>query len=443
MNGEWREVSLGDLFDITHGFAFKGVSIHDEPRGDVLLTPGNFAIGGGFKAGKFKYYDGSIPEWFVLHEGDLLVTMTDLSKQSDTLGYPALVPANSDGRRYLHNQRLGKILLNGSVDVYQRYIYYVMCSDEYRHEVLASATGTTVKHTSPDRIKQFRFLLPPLPEQRSIAHILGTLDDKIELNRRMNETLEEMARALFKSWFVDFDPVRAKMDGRWRPGESLPGLPAEHYDLFPDRLVPSELGEIPEGWEVKELDSIASFLNGLALQKYPPGDGPTLPVIKIAQLRAGHTAGADLASKDLPKQYIVHDGDILFSWSGSLLLDIWTGGDGALNQHLFKVKSEEYPKWLYYHWVQRHLPEFREIAADKTTTMGHIQRRHLREATTVVPDAVALEEMNRCMRSLLGRSLAFRLESRSLGAQKNALLSKLVSGEVQVGEMSHRVNTQE
>ena len=99
--------------------------------------------------------------------------------------------------------------------------------------------------------------LPPLPEQRAIAHILGTLDDKIELNRRMNETLEGMARALFKSWFVDFDPVRAKMEGRWRPGESLPGLPAEHYDLFPDRLVDSELGEIPEGWEVRRMEDIA------------------------------------------------------------------------------------------------------------------------------------------------------------------------------------------
>ena len=139
-----------------------------------------------------------------------------------------------------------------------------MCSAAYRHEVLASATGTTVKHTSPDRIRQFRFLLPPLPEQRAIAHVLGTLDDKIELNRRMNETLEEMARALFKSWFVDFEPVRAKMEGRWRRGESLPGLPAEHYDLFPDRLVPSELGDIPEGWEVKPSGDVIEVERGLS-----------------------------------------------------------------------------------------------------------------------------------------------------------------------------------
>ena len=242
---EWREVSLGDIAEITHGFAFKGEYIHDQPRGDVLLTPGNFAIGGGFKVGKLRYYDGNFPEEFVLREGDLIVTMTDLSKQADTLGYPALVPKNSDNRRYLHNQRLGKVLLRDGASVDVRCLYYVMCSSEYRHEVLASATGTTVKHTSPDRIKQFRFLLPPLPEQRAISHILGTLDDKIELNRRMNETLEQMSRALFKSWFVDFDPVRAKMDGRWRPGQSIPGLPAHLYDLFPSRLVPSDLGPIP------------------------------------------------------------------------------------------------------------------------------------------------------------------------------------------------------
>ena len=105
--------------------------------------------------------------------------------------------------------------------------------------------------------------VPPLPEQRAIAHVLGTLDDKIELNRRMNETLEEMARALFKSWFVDFDPVRAKMEGRWRRGESLPGLPADLYDLFPNRLVDSELGEIPEGWEVGVLDDVIELLSGV------------------------------------------------------------------------------------------------------------------------------------------------------------------------------------
>ena len=211
--GGWRDVTLGDLIEIRHGFAFKGKFIHDGPQGDLLLTPGNFAIGGGFKRDKFKYYDGPIEEEYILQEGDLLVTMTDLSKQSDTLGYPAVIPACTDGRRYLHNQRLGKVVPREFGELHHGFLYYLMCSTDYRHEVLASATGTTVKHTSPDRIRQFRFRLPALPEQRAIANVLGTLDDKIELNHRMSETLEAMARALFTSWFVDFE-TGAGEDGR-------------------------------------------------------------------------------------------------------------------------------------------------------------------------------------------------------------------------------------
>jgi len=158
----------------------------------------------------------------------------------------------------------------------------------------------------------------------------------------MNQTLEAIARTFFKSWFVDFDPVRAKAEGR------DPGLPKQIADLFPDSFEESELGEIPRGWRVSGLDEIANFLNGLALQKYPPKNGRSLPVIKIAQLRAGNTDGADRASADLEPYYIVDDGDILFSWSGSLECVLWAGGRGALNQHLFKVTSVNYPKWFYY-----------------------------------------------------------------------------------------------
>ena len=174
---------------------------------------------------------------------------------------------------------------------------------------VAGITGTD--------LAQLSLRIPPLREQRDIAHVLGTLDDMIELKRRMNETLEAIARELFKCWFVDFTPVRAKLEGHWRRGESLPCLPADLYDLFPDRLVDSELGEIPENWEVKGLDKIATFLNGLAIQKHPANGGPNLPVIKIAQLRAGHTIGADSASASIPPKYIIRDGDVLFAWSGS------------------------------------------------------------------------------------------------------------------------------
>ena len=434
--GDWVQTSLADLIDIRHGFAFKGSYINEEESGDVLLTPSNFAIGGGFKDDKFKYYHGSYPEEFILGSGDLLVTMTDLSKQADTLGYPALVSTCPEGRRYLHNQRLGKVMIKDRRSLNARYLYYVMCSTEYRHEVLASATGTTVKHTSPERIKRFRFHLPSPPEQRAIAHVLGTLDDKIELNRRMNETLEAMARALFKSWFVDFDPVRAKMEGRDT------GLPKRIADLFPDRLVGSELGDIPEGWEVKPLFEIADFLNGLALQKYPAND-PTcsLPVIKIAELRSGITGKTDRASRNIPSKYVVKDGDFLFSWSGSLLAKFWADGEGALNQHLFKVTSKRYPLWFVAEWIHVHLDDFRDIAAFKATTMGHIQRNHLQTAMTICPSDNTTMTLGAVIEPLVESTTQNHLQSRTLVKLRDVLLSKLVSGEIRIRDAKKAVET--
>ena len=266
----------------------------------------------------------------------------------------------------------------------------------------------------------------PLPEQRAIAHILGTLDDKIELNRRMNETLEAMARVLFKSWFVDFDPARAKAEGR------DPGLPKSLADLFPARLVDSELGEVPEGWVVKPLDEIARFLNGLALQKYPPTGERSLPVIKIAQLRAGTTDGADRASVDLEPAYIVQNGDILFSWSGSLECVMWAAGPGALNQHLFKVTSDQYPKWLCYLGVHHHLEDFRHIAAGKATTMGHIQRHHLSEAKLATPSQALLKAMDVVFAPIVESTWRRALEARTLAALRDTLLPRLISGELRV-----------
>jgi type I restriction enzyme S subunit len=237
-----------------------------------------------------------------------------------------------------------------------------------------------------------------------------------------------MARALFKSWFVDFDPVRAKAEGR------DPGLPQPLADLFPDRFEDSELGEIPAGWAVRSLDEIAHFLNGLALQKYPPKDGRSLPVIKIAQLRAGNTAGADLASGDLEPEYVVDDGDVLFSWSGSLECIVWAGGRGALNQHLFKVTSAEFPKWLYYLWIHQHLEDFRHIAAGKATTMGHIQRHHLSDAKVVVPQPSVLYPLNVLLAPLIDGLWHRSVQSRTLAALRDTLLPKLISGELRIAD---------
>jgi len=269
--------------------------------------------------------------------------------------------------------------------------------------------------------------LPPIEEQHAIAHILGTLDDKIELNRRTNETLEGIARALFKSWFVDFQPVRAKAEGRDT------GLPRPLADLFPAELVDSELGSVPEGWEpAKGLDVIARFLNGLALQKFPARIGASLPVVKIAQLRAGNTNGADTASSDLDPDYVVHDGDILFSWSGSLECVLWAGGYGALNQHLFKVTSAHYPRWLCYLGIHQHLDDFRQIAAGKATTMGHIQRRHLSDARLPIPPPRLLRAMDAVLEPIVEGTWHRAVESRTLAAVRETLLPKLISGELRV-----------
>jgi type I restriction enzyme S subunit len=299
-----------------------------------------------------------------------------------------------------------------------------------------SQTGVPAISRPVTSLKGIQLLLPPIEEQRAIAHILGTLDDKIELSRRANETLESMARTLFKAWFVDFEPVRAKTEGRWQRGQSLPGMPAHLYDLFPDRLVESELGEIPEGWEMRSLDSIANYLNGLALRKFPPESGDEfLPVIKIAQLRAGSTNGADRASTRIKPEYVVVDGDVLFSWSGSLEVEVWNGGRGALNQHLFKVTSDTVPKWFYFFATRHHLQNFRAIAADKATTMGHIQRKHLTDARVAVASPEGMKKFDIAIAPLFDQLVSNAQQSRSLAQLRDTLLPKLISGELRVGEV--------
>ncbi|MDZ8086017.1 MAG: restriction endonuclease subunit S [Nostoc sp. DedQUE12b] len=191
----WEVWMLGDLINIKHGYAFKGEFFRTEPPGDILLTPGNFAINGGFKDDKFKYYVGEVPEDFVLDEGELIITMTDLSKAGDTLGYPAIIPPLRSGR-YLHNQRLGKVILKPNFSLSKLHLYYLLRTDIYRNEILASATGTTVKHTSPDRIKAFKF--PFIDNRLSVTFgkIVEPLYKRIILNDEQSRTLASIRDTL-------------------------------------------------------------------------------------------------------------------------------------------------------------------------------------------------------------------------------------------------------
>jgi len=304
-----------------------------------------------------------------------------------------------------------------------KYLFAALRSPLVQDAIDRMHVGTMIPHFKKG---DFNKLLIPLPD-RSIQEFIGcvhmALVEKIELNRQMNETLEAMARAIFRDWFVDFGPTRAKMEGR------APYLVPEIWSLFPDRL--DDKGK-PVGWSTKPLDQVADFLNGLALQKYPVNGGDSLPVIKIAQLRAGSVVSADLASAEIPKDYVVQNGDVLFSWSGSLLHRVWTAGTGALNQHLFKVTSKQFPKWFFFHWIAEHMQSFQATAASKATTMGHIQRHHLTQAITFIGTPAVMKAADEMIRPLFDRQIANDLESRTVAATRDLLLPKLISGEVRV-----------
>ncbi len=286
-----------------------------------------------------------------------------------------------------------------------QFVYYLATSPVIRQKAIQAMSGTSGRQrVETDVFKNIEVELPPLPEQDRIAKILGDLDAKIELNQQMNKTLEAMAQALFKEWFVDF--------------------------RFPGHEKVKFVDELPEGWTILPLDEIADFLNGLALQKFPAVGTESLPVIKIRELNQGITDSTDKASRDIPPQYIVNDGDVLFSWSGSLQVCLWCHGKGALNQHLFKVTSSKYPKWFYYYWTRRHLLEFQQIAEGKATTMGHIQRRHLSAAMTAVPLKKVLEEMGGIMAPLLDQLILNGVQMKRLSNLRDSLLPRLMAGEM-------------
>lgn len=296
------------------------------------------------------------------------------------------------------------------------FLYYLMQHNRQRLKQIFESEGTVFGCVNKDGLRNFEVLLPTeVSEQQAIAKVLYDLDEKIELNHQMVKTLESIAQALFKRWFVDFDFP----DDRGRPYKSSGG-----------KMVESDFGESPEGWDVRPLDGIAEFLNGLALQKFPPKGDEYLPVIKIRELNQGITESTDKAAIDINAAYVVNDGDVLFSWSGSLQVCIWCDGAGALNQHLFKVSSDEYPKWFYYQWVKFHLPEFQQIAQGKATTMGHIQRHHLSAALVAIPTEDVLKRMNFVMIPLLEQIITNGIQVRKLSAIRDSLLPKLMSGEI-------------
>ncbi len=451
----WTLVKLSDLSEVN-----RGRSRH-RPRDASHLYGGKypFVQTGDVKAsgGRVNFYSQTYSEDGLAQSrlwptGTMCITIAANIAETGILQFPACFP----------DSVIGFIADEEKCNVY--FIEYVFRL--LRRRIQAQATGSVQDNINLQTLERILFPIPSIEEQNRIAKHLCAFDDKIETNRQINQTLEQIAQAIFKSWFVDFEPVKAKIAAREALLVNNQTATAEQItqaeqqaaikaisgdvngftsvvgdrmsgainlqtlaDLFPNQLVESELGEIPEGWQVKALDEVAHYQNGLALQKFRPEKGEDfLPVLKIAQLKAGVADGKEVAKASIKKECIVDNGDVIFSWSGSLVVDIWCGGKVALNQHLFKVTSQEYPKWFYLKWTKHHLEQFQQIAKDKAVTMGHIKRSHLTEAKCVIPsDEIVQSDI---IESIVSKQIECRLESVTLSELRDVLLPELLSGRV-------------
>lgn len=352
------------------------------------------------------------------------------SIQPNDILYSEIRPANKryafvdfESSNYVVSTKLMVLRVLDDKIISPKYLYYFLTSDEIVSylQMLAESRSGTFPQIRFEEVSLLDISLPPLNVQNEIVELVASLDDKIELNNKINQELENLAQTLFKQWFIDFE---------------FPNENGEPYKSSGGEMIDSELGEIPMGWVVKSLDEIADYLNGLALQKFPAQEGEDyLPVIKIRELRQGITQASDKASTEVPYKYIIQNGDVLFAWSGSLMIDFWTNGEGALNQHLFKVTSENYPKWFYFYWTKHHLDEFIKIAESKATTMGHIQRKHLTEAKVTVPNSNHLNQFNDNFENLVTAIISNREENQELTTLRDTLLPKLISGELEAADV--------
>lgn len=293
------------------------------------------------------------------------------------------------------------LVIKAKKDIDTKFLYYILSDDKFFDYATATAKGTKMPRGDKVAIMKYHISLPPLEMQRKIAGVLGALDDKIELNKKINQNLELQAQALFKSWFVDFEPFG---------------------------------GTMPADWKVGNLLSIADYLNGLAMQNFRPLENEKgLPVLKIKELRQGFSDdSSELCSESIKSDYIINDGDVIFSWSGSLLVDFWCGGKCGLNQHLFKVTSKEFDKWFYYSWTRHHLDHFIAVAADKATTMGHIKRNELEKAKVFIPSTSDYTKIGGIISPIYDMIIQNRIENNHLSELRDNLLPKLMSGEINV-----------
>lgn len=329
------------------------------------------------------------------HKGDVVIT------HRGTLGQIVYIPQTAQRDRYVISQSQFRVKCNKKV--LPEYFVYYFHTPIGQHKLLSNASqvGVPALARPSSTFQKIEIEIPDLETQKKVVKLIGSLQTRIKTNAEINDNLYAQAKAIFEQQFIDLETI-------------------------------------PDGWKKGNLLDIANYLNGLAMQKYRPNEDEVgLPVLKIKELRQGSCDNSsELCSPNIKPEYIIHDGDVIFSWSGSLLVDIWCGGTCGLNQHLFKVTSNTYDKWFYYLWTAHHLERFIAIAADKATTMGHIKRGELAKAEVLIPSDEDYKAINSLMNPLFNLIIANRIEARKLADLRDELLPKLMSGEIDVSEVS-------
>lgn len=310
--------------------------------------------------------------------GDVLLNITGDSVARSCLAPEDKLPARVN--QHVMIIRADKTKLN------PMYLLFVL---QHRKDWLLSQSevGATRKALTKSLVESLEIDLPDIEHQNKISSIFQNLQQLIHVNERINDYLSQTGDALFNHWVSGISSL-----------------------------------------QIGSLTDIANFQNGLAMQKYPHSGAESYPVLKIRELNLGHCdSESDLCSTDIKPEVIIDDEDIVFSWSGSLVLKIWFGGRCGLNQHLFKVTSQDYPKWFYYHWIKHHLRDLIDIAQNKATTMGHINRNHLEEAKVVIPTEADLLKINDTMSSIFTLYCSTSRQSVVLEKLRNVLLNTLLN----------------
>lgn len=303
---------------------------------------------------------------------------------------------------------------------HSKFVYYSLFQDLFFKHQMTGSKGSKMPRGDQDQIMLFPISEFEKHYQEKIVDYLSLLDKKISLNNCINKELEQLAKTVYDYWFVQFDFPNKE----GKPYKTSGGEMEWNVELKRD---------IPVGWEVKSLYDIATYTNGLAMQNHRPTTEGFLPVIKIKEMNEGYSKATEFAKSDFPEDYIVSEGDVLFSWSASLNVMLWADKKGALNQHIFKVTSEKYPRYYFYHQIVNYLNHFKLMAANRKTTMGHITKDHLIESRIAVPnDNILIQKCGEQVEQILNLIVKNNMQNHELITLRDFLLPLLMNGQVKV-----------